>query len=93
MSVDVVMHSHEKELKRTARIKGQIEGIERMLREGRYCPEIVQQIKAVRSALRGLECAVIEGHLRGCVRHAFNAKNPAESEEKISELIDLMRSN
>jgi DNA-binding FrmR family transcriptional regulator len=88
-----VSHSHEADLKRSARIKGQIDGIERMLKEGRYCPDIIQQIKAVRSALRGLECAVLEGHLRGCVKKAFNAKDPFESEAKISELIDLMKSN
>ncbi len=79
-------------LKRIARIKGQIEGIERMLFEGRYCPDILQQVKSVSSALKGLECEILEGHLRGCVKQAFNAKDPFVSEKKIAELIDMLRS-
>jgi DNA-binding FrmR family transcriptional regulator len=83
---------HADNLKRLARIRGQIEGIDRMLREARYCPEILQQVKSVSSAIKGLECSVLEGHLRGCVKQAFNSKDPFESEQKIAELIDLMKS-
>jgi CsoR family transcriptional regulator, copper-sensing transcriptional repressor len=32
-------HDHSAELKRLSRIKGQVEGIERMISERRYCPE------------------------------------------------------
>ena len=85
------MQDHESHLKRLARIKGQVEGIERMMREGRYCTEILQQLKSAGSALKGVESSVLEGHLRGCVRKAFNAKSPFEAEEKINELIDLVR--
>lgn len=85
-------HDHTADIKRVARIRGQVDGIERMLKDGRYCPEIIQQIKSARSALKGLECAVLEGHLRGCVKKAFSTKDPFESESKIDELIDLMKS-
>lgn len=85
------MQNHDLHLKRLARIKGQVEGIERMMQEGRYCTDILQQIKSVGSAVKGLECSVLEGHLRGCVRKAFDAKNPFEAEEKINELIELIR--
>lgn len=79
------------QIKRAARIRGQVEGVERMLKENRYCPEILQQIKAARSALKSLEAAVLEAHLKGCVRKAFNTKDPFESERKINELIQLMK--
>jgi DNA-binding FrmR family transcriptional regulator len=79
-------------LKRVARIRGQIDGVERMMNEGRYCPEIIQQIKSVRAAMAGLECAVLENHLRGCVQKAFEAKDPFEADQKISELINLLKS-
>ncbi len=79
-------------LKRIARIKGQIEGIERMLLEGRYCPDILQQVKSASSALKGLECEILEGHIRGCVKQAFAAKDPYLSEQKIAELVNLLRS-
>ena len=84
-------HDHSSQKKRMARIKGQFEGIERMIDDGRYCPEILQQIKAVRSALKGLELGILETHLKGCVRKAFDSKNTNESNEKIEELLNLMR--
>ncbi len=86
-----INHDHSSQKKRMARIKGQFEGIERMIDDGRYCPEIIQQIKAVRSALKGLELGILETHLQGCVRKAFDSKNIKESNEKIEELLGLMR--
>ena len=85
-------HDHSPQLKRIARIKGQVEGIERMIIDRRYCPEIIQQIKAARSALKALEIEIYEGHLKGCVKKALSAKNAKDSELKIDELIALMRS-
>ena len=79
------------QIKRVARIKGQVEAVERMLKENRYCPEILQQIRAAHSALKSLEASVLEAHLRGCVHKAFTAKDPIEAEKKMNELIQLMK--
>lgn len=84
-------HDHSNELKRISKIKGQMEGIERMLLDGRYCPDVIQQIKSVRSALMGLQAVLLEGHLKGCVKHAFTANDPRESSQKINELLELMK--
>ena len=84
-------HDHSKELKRLSRIKGQVEGIERMIVEKRYCPEIVMQIKAIRSALKGLETSVVEGHLRHCVKQAIESRNPLVVNEKIEEVLALVK--
>jgi DNA-binding FrmR family transcriptional regulator len=84
--------NHIDNIKRLSRIKGQLEAVERMLREGRYCPEILQQVKSASSALKGLEGSILEGHLRGCVRKAFSSENAFEVEDKINELMTLFRS-
>ena len=84
-------HDHGAELKRLSRIKGQVEGVERMILEKRYCPEIVNQIKAVRSALKSLEVNVIEGHLRNCVKQAMASKNPMVVQEKLEEIVSLIK--
>ena len=39
---------------RVNRIAGQVAGIQRMVEEGRYCVDILNQIAAVRSALDAL---------------------------------------
>ena len=85
-------HDHSNQLKRVARVRGQVDGIERMILAKRYCPEIIQQIKAARSALKALELEIYEGHLKGCVKKALNTKNEKDSDAKIDELIALMRS-
>ncbi len=83
-------HDHQTELKRLNRIKGQVEGIERMILEKRYCLDIVNQIKAARSALKSLEVNIIEAHLHHCVKVAIQNKNTQLAEEKIEEIITLI---
>ena len=58
--------SHHGDLPRLRRIKGQVEGLERMIQEGRYCVDILTQIKAARSAMSALEGSVMQRHLEGC---------------------------
>jgi DNA-binding FrmR family transcriptional regulator len=52
---------------RLNRIAGQIAGIQRMAREGRYCVDILTQIAAVRSALDALGVELLTSHLESCV--------------------------
>ncbi len=84
-------HDHSPELKRISRVKGQLDGVERMILDRRYCPEIVIQIKAVRSALRSLECSIVEGHMHHCVKAAMKSKDPKIINEKLEEIVLLMR--
>ena len=84
-------HDHSAELKRLSRIKGQVEGVERMIHDKRYCPDIVMQIKAIRSALRSLEANIIEGHMRHCVKAAIKSKDPIVVQEKLEEIVLLMK--
>ena len=81
------MHpDHSKELSRLNRISGQINGVQKMIEDNRYCPDILMQLKAVRSAIQSLEANILEAHLSACVVDAFSSKNKAEIENKISEL-------
>ncbi len=84
-------HDHTSELNRLNRIKGQVEGIEKMILEKRYCPEIVQQIKAIRAALKSLENNVIEGHIKHCLKTAIISKDPYVAAEKIEEILLLLK--
>ncbi|MES3038379.1 MAG: metal-sensitive transcriptional regulator [Bdellovibrionota bacterium] len=92
MSVPTVIpHDHTPQLKRLSRIKGQVEGVERMIKDRRYCPEIVMQIKAIRSALKSLENTVIEGHMRHCVREAIDSGDAYIAHQKIEEVLALIK--
>jgi DNA-binding FrmR family transcriptional regulator len=57
-----------KELKnRISRIKGQIEGVERMIEEERDSLEVVQQIVAVNSALKRVGIEILKDETATCV--------------------------
>jgi len=82
---------HSEDLVRLRRIKGQLEGVERMVQDGRYCLDIVTQIRSIMAALRSAEGLVMERHVRHCVKDAINARDARLSEEKINELLTLFQ--
>ncbi|HEY8280244.1 MAG TPA: metal-sensitive transcriptional regulator [Bdellovibrionota bacterium] len=80
---------HSKAKARINRVKGQLDAVSRMIDERKYCPDILQQVRAATNALRGLEAEVLRGHLRGCVKRAFETKNSFETNDKIEEIVEL----
>ena len=78
---------HSENIVRLNRISGQVEGIKKMIEEGRYCPEIIAQIRAVRSALKRVEANVLQKHLQHCVAQSFDDEK--ERDKKINELLEL----
>ena len=54
---------HRSHLSRVNRIEGQVRGVKNMIEEGKYCVDILTQIKAIRSALKGLELQILEAQL------------------------------
>ena len=80
---------HRAELSRLRRISGQISGIERMIQEARYCPDILIQTRAVSAAIRALEASLLERHIKHCVKGAFASDDELEREAKITELIEI----
>lgn len=82
--------SHAASKKRINRVKGQLDAVSRMIDERRYCPEIIYQIRAATNAMKALEQEVLRGHLKGCVKTAFQSRDSFEIEEKIAEIMKLM---
>ena len=80
---------HSKELKRLNRISGQIEGVKKMIKERRYCADIIIQLKAVSSAVKSAEVVILKSHLESCVKDVFRENNLKERQKKIDELLKL----
>lgn len=53
---------------RISKIKGQVEGIERMLDQDRNSIDIVQQIVAANSALKNLGIEILKDETSSCVK-------------------------
>lgn len=85
--------SHQKELGRINRIIGQLEGVKKMIEERRYCPEILIQLRAVRSAVRAVEGNILKTHLQHCVVQSFASEDEREAKiEELKELFDRFES-
>jgi len=82
-------HNKTKLLNRIKRMKGQVEGLERSLVEGRDCGEVLQLIAAVRGAVNGLMGEVIEEHLREHVASPDLAGD--EREKGANEIAAILR--
>ena len=81
---------HDKDLlDRLARIEGQVRGVARMVGEGAYCIDILNQILAVKAALRKVEQQVLKDHASHCVAHAIKTGDAKDQAEKFSELVEL----
>ncbi len=63
-------------LKRLARATGQVQGISRMVEQGRHCPDVLQQIAAVQKALDGVGTLVLRNYLERCVTTAIEGGDP-----------------
>jgi DNA-binding FrmR family transcriptional regulator len=77
---------------RARRISGQIAGIERMIAEGRYCVDILNQISAVRSALDALGVELLSNHLESCVvGHGSGSDHPRAKPIKTAQLLEEVK--
>ena len=54
-------------MNRLKRIEGQVRGIQRMLEENAYCPEIMIQVSAVNNALNSFNKVLLTEHIKTCV--------------------------
>lgn len=76
-------------LTRLRRIEGQIRGLQKMVEEDRYCPDILVQISSVQEALRGVSREVMRNHLAHCAADA-EARGGEAAEAMRGELLDLI---
>ncbi len=83
--------THEENLTRVNRIEGQVRGIKRMIEEREYCIDIITQIQAAQSALGSVARKILEKHLDTCVTETFQGQSKADAEEKLRELMRVMK--
>ncbi len=81
---------HTDKLIALKRIEGQVRGIQKMVRDQRYCVDILYAVGAAIGALRNVESKILKDHLSACVRTAFTGSSKAEKARKIQEIYELL---
>lgn len=74
-------------MNRLKRIEGQVRGLQRMLDEDAYCPDILTQASAVSSALNSFCRVLLANHIRTCVSKDIRDGR----EETVDELMDTLQ--
>ena len=83
--------SHQDNLVALRRIEGQVRGIQRMIQERKYCVDILIQVHAAISALARVEDKILEKHFAGCVTNTINSGSEKEKQEKLKEIMLLIK--
>lgn len=73
-------------LKRLKIIEGHLGTVVSMIENERYCVEVLQQISAVRSALKKTQDLILSRHLQTCV---LSAMKKEEGQRVVTELMNI----
>lgn len=73
----------QKATHRLNRIRGQLNGLVKMIEEERYCVDIITQTQAVKSALSAVENLMLKNHLETHVVKQMRGKNQKKAIEEI----------
>ena len=76
-------------VRRLKRIEGQVRGLQKMVEEDRYCPDIITQVASVQEALRGVARQLLRNHLKHCATAAIK-QGPEMANQTYDELLDLV---
>ena len=78
-------------LNRLKRIEGQVRGVENMLENDAYCPDILIQVSAVTKALNSFNKELLACHIKSCVKDDIQNEKDGAVEELVTVLQKLMK--
>lgn len=88
-------HRSEAELKalinRLNRIEGQVRGIKNMVEKDAYCPDILIQVSAIKSALDSFNKELLSNHISTCVADGIKNGDNSVIDELVVTLNKLMK--
>lgn len=76
---------------RLKRIEGQVRGIQKMVEDDLYCPDILVQVSAITSALNSFNKELLACHIRGCVATDIRQGKDESIDELVTVLQKLMK--
>lgn len=81
--------SHQNQIPNLRRIEGQIKGIQTMVEGNQYCIDILNQIKAAKSALSSVENKILNKHIEECIENSLSSDK--QLNDKIEELMKVLK--
>lgn len=81
--------SKKRALRRLQIIKGQLSGLENMIKDERYCIDIITQSSAIKQALSGIDDIILENHLLTHVAAQMKNGQEKKAKEEILKIYKL----
>ena len=79
---------HKDHLKSIHRIEGQVRGVEKMITNGEYCIDILNQIKAIKNSLISVEGKILKKHLQECIKESLSGDI---LDDKVDEIVKVLK--
>lgn len=76
----------QKLIRRLNIIAGQVNGLQQMVTDDRYCADILMQISSTTNALKSLGNEILKNHMKSCMVEDI----PKGNLEVIEEILDLV---
>jgi DNA-binding FrmR family transcriptional regulator len=76
-------------LRRLRSVSGHVNGVEKMVEEGKYCIDVIHQIQAVQSALNKVTVMLLDDHMHHCMTEAIQSRDPSVRERVLGEIRDV----
>lgn len=70
-------------------IKGQVEGLQKMVGDERYCPDIITQSMAIQKSLASVNKSLLENHVRTHLAHQLASHESSEIDQAVAEMLKL----
>ncbi len=80
-------HDSQKAIDTLKIVRGQIDGIIKMIAEDRYCIDVAKQILAVIGLLKKSNMVILKQHMQTCVKEAMEE---GKGDVKIKEIILIL---
>jgi len=74
---------------RLRRVEGQVRGVQKMVEEDRYCPDLLVQMSAIHESLRAVERILMKDHLQHCATEALRSGDDKQAQRTYNELTEL----
>jgi len=80
-------------VQRLKSVEGHVRGVQRMVEEGSYCIDVVNQILAIQRALKKVSGLLLDHHLHACVTDAMRGTDAGARERVLDELLDVFEAS
>ena len=82
--------THQRALHRMKIIRGHVDTVLKMIEEGKYCIDIINQSRAVQNALKEVDYLLLENHLHTC---ALELVKKGKTNQTVEEVMRIFRNN